>query len=711
MRKKIPLSLSLLMLAFVPFLAFAVSSIFQFSISIDNLAIIGDQQKNSRFLSGSDMLLYTLQQESGYSAACVFSGRQKDQLAAARKTVDSAFSDLEKSYAGTSFYAKSCEIMDNARNALKRIRAQTDSGSPSLNLIIRSYSQLIEILFDINAIAAQEKTTGGVGKLFSSINILQEAQLSAALLRMYLYALNCDKSLLNNDLFFMLKTYLNEILVNMNSKGILLSEKGTRLRASFLNSNTLTDIQSRLSGSGNPDGIASGDSAEIWKISTDLVDAIHEINLVELDAADQKNTGLYTGIRKAFFLQLAVLVAAFIGLIVFSVLIIRGIRNRIMKVTARLRDMSSGSADLTVSLSVDANDDIGRLSASFNEYLGSLAALIRQVKESAAGLVNIGNELTANMDITSAAKDNIAGNLGNVQTNMNEQTGNVHSLSEAAARFSEVIHNLSGTVADQSAAITESSASIGQMIASIQSVTRNVDNTAVIIEELNSDSVHGSDLISQVSAEIVQISAQSSALQEANELISNIAGQTNLLAMNAAIEAAHAGEAGKGFAVVADEIRRLAETASEQSRGISANMTSISEAIDVVVESAKTTEKTFAGIAAKIATATELQEQIKNAMAEQNQGSAEIMSALNLLNAGSETVNAASDGMSRTGSTMENDVRQISAMNNILIESFSEMADAIRQIENAINQFLDLGRKNREFINLLSDKTGKFSVG
>ena len=124
---------------------------------------------------------------------------------------------------------------------------------------------------------------------------------------------------------------------------------------------------------------------------------------------------------------------------------------------------------------------------------------------------------------------------------------------------------------------------------------------------------------SAVDSSVREIASQSELLMEANEVIAGIASQTNLLAMNAAIEAAHAGEAGKGFSVVADEIRRLSETSAEQSRSIGAELGKISETIAEVVETSRESETVFASITSEIDTTDILVKQIERAMAEQRE--------------------------------------------------------------------------------------------
>ena len=112
----------------------------------------------------------------------------------------------------------------------------------------------------------------------------------------------------------------------------------------------------------------------------------------------------------------------------------------------------------------------------------------------------------------------------------------------------------------------------------------------------------------------------------------NIASQTNLLSMNAAIEAAHAGEAGKGFAVVADEIRKLAESSSEQSKIISAVLKKIKTSIDAITHSTEDVLKKFDAIDEGVRTVAQQDKTILNAMDEQGQGSKQILQAMSRLN-------------------------------------------------------------------------------
>ncbi|MCL2232557.1 MAG: PAS domain-containing methyl-accepting chemotaxis protein [Treponema sp.] len=191
-----------------------------------------------------------------------------------------------------------------------------------------------------------------------------------------------------------------------------------------------------------------------------------------------------------------------------------------------------------------------------------------------------------------------------------------------------MMEQLNGNVSEQAAAVTESAAAIEEMVANIQSVTSVLTKNADQVQELQSASEVGNNGINEVVADIRGIAAESESLLEINSVMANIANQTNLLSMNAAIEAAHAGEAGRGFAVVADEIRKLAESSSKQSKTISSVLKTIKASIDKITKSAENVLNRFDTIDGGIKTVAEQERGVLNAMEEQKQGSEQVLQAI-----------------------------------------------------------------------------------
>ncbi len=155
------------------------------------------------------------------------------------------------------------------------------------------------------------------------------------------------------------------------------------------------------------------------------------------------------------------------------------------------------------------------------------------------------------------------------------------------------------------------------------------------------------------------INSSEEALQTANKTISDIAGQTNLLAMNAAIEAAHAGEAGKGFSVVADEIRKLSETSSAQSKTIREELLKIEGSINDVVNASQASTDMFVEVSNSITQTQQLVLQIKGAMEEQQEGSKQIGAALMLMNDNTSEVRAASHEMAEGNKSILVEIDQL----------------------------------------------------
>jgi len=199
-------------------------------------------------------------------------------------------------------------------------------------------------------------------------------------------------------------------------------------------------------------------------------------------------------------------------------------------------------------------------------------------------------------------------------------------------RLNAMMDKLNGQLESQSSAITESSAAIEQMIANTRSVSNTLSKNAQNVQSLQEAAAVGHSGLNEVATDIKEIARESESLLEINSVMQNIASQTNLLSMNAAIEAAHAGESGRGFAVVADEIRKLAESSSRQSKTIGGVLKKIKGSIDKITKSTDNVMNKFEAIDGGVKTVAEQENGIMNAMAEQSSGSTQIMQAIAQVN-------------------------------------------------------------------------------
>jgi methyl-accepting chemotaxis protein len=386
----------------------------------------------------------------------------------------------------------------------------------------------------------------------------------------------------------------------------------------------------------------------------------------------------------------------------------RSISNPLKYMIGMFNDIGNG--DLTRRLDIHTKDEIGDMTASFNGTIDKIRGLIGVIKDKSVSLSDIGNELQANMNQTAAAINEITANIQSMKTQVGNQTASVEETGDAMEKITGNINALNGHIDRQSGSVAQSSSAIEEMLANIQSVTQTLIKNADNVKELADASEIGRSGLQEVSADIQEINRESEGLLEINAVMENIASQTNLLSMNAAIEAAHAGEAGKGFAVVADEIRKLAESSGEQSKTISDVLKKIKTSIEKIIKSADEVLIRFGAIDRGVKTVAQQEEIIRGAMEEQGEGSKQILDAVGHLNEITGQVKNGSTEMLSGSQEVISGSKTLESISQEISNGMVEMAAGADQINTAVNRVNEISGANKDNIDGLISEVAKFKI-
>ncbi len=411
--------------------------------------------------------------------------------------------------------------------------------------------------------------------------------------------------------------------------------------------------------------------------------------------------------RLLFSMSMITLVL-FILSFIFSFILSKLLKGYFGRMESVFRRIAKG--DTTARINYKTNDEIGLLMGYFDESIEHMSIILNTLAKETDQMEKVGTTLSTDMEKTATAAQQVTNHVNGIKDEILRQASSVTEILATVEQSINIIKLLDSSIESQNTSVSNGVRQMEGMTESIKTITDMLQRNNQLIKDLCEKTIKGKDGARTANEVVAQIAEKSDSLLEASLVIQNIASQTNLLAMNAAIEAAHAGESGKGFAVVADEIRKLAEESNMQGKQIANVMKETIEAIRHLIDAGNGAETTFDEVydlTNNISRQEDLIEQELKGQAEGTSISLEMMKDIKEVALG---IKDGSTEMLEGNEAIADEMKKLDSLTRIISDSMTEMTKGAVEITDTIIEANDITQQNKKSIDSLSVVMNKFTL-
>ncbi|ULQ59613.1 methyl-accepting chemotaxis protein [Brucepastera parasyntrophica] len=387
------------------------------------------------------------------------------------------------------------------------------------------------------------------------------------------------------------------------------------------------------------------------------------------------------------------------------------------KVSAPIKDASRvaddlvrGEGDLTIRLKENDRDELGELGTRLNLFIGQLDKIITEVRKGIHETESNTGELEDAMNRVKESVSEISRSIEMVKHAVISQSESVDAMSSSIENVAQSLVHQDEKINTQSVSVAQSSSAIEETMGNIRSIAQTLQRSAGEFDSLHSGVQTGRVAVNNLRETVSVLYSQSDSVLAANSIIESIASQTNLLAMNAAIEAAHAGETGKGFAVVASEIRKLAENSNQQSKVIKENLVNLKNSIELAVKTTDETGSYFDGIYKSVDIVTNNEREIQNAIDEQSSNSTQILEALMQIRQITEDIHSESGKILGDSDVIRGEMSKLKNDTENIKNSSINVAAKASDVEILVDESAGILRQNLLNVQAVEKQVSVFKV-